>query len=195
MEKSVLIVVIVIVTALQLCEFTIAYAQPQIDTNHISNNAVTSPKIQNGEVKTQDIANNAITSAKISTSAVETTDIADDSVTSDKIKDGSITAADLSPGAIALPEKFTSVSNIIFNSCSIDFPAVSAQGVTFAFCPVPGVKIGDKVIVTNQDLGLDLLTQSASVNASDLVRIAVRNPNFYSADPPQITWAMIIFRT
>lgn len=138
MEKSVLIVVIVIVTALQLCEFTIAYAQPQIDTNHISNNAVTSPKIQNGEVKTQDIANNAITTAKISTSAVETIDIADDSVTSDKIKDGSITAADLSPGAIALPEKFTSVSNIIFNSCSIDFPAVAAQGVTFAFCPEIG---------------------------------------------------------
>jgi len=190
-----LICIIASVGAIQLSEFDIAYPQPLIDTNHIANNAVTSSKIQNGEVKAADIANNAITTEKISASAIETIDIADDSVTSDKIKDGSITAADLSPGAIALPEKFTSVSNIIFNSCSIDFPAVAAQGVTFAFCPVPGVKIGDKVIVTNQDLGLDLLTQSASVNASDLVRIAVRNPNFYSADPPQITWAMIIFRT
>jgi hypothetical protein len=168
----------------------------QIGTSNIANNAITSPKIRDGGVKTPDISNNAITTSKISNGAVEAKDLATDAVNSEKIEDGSITAADLSPGIISTEtEKLKSVSEIIFNACSIDFPSIPAQQVTFAFCPVIGAKIGDKVIVTNQDDASGLLTQSASVNATDLVRIAIRNPNFYAADPPKISWAMIVFRT
>jgi hypothetical protein len=182
----------------QLCAVNIislnVYAQ--IGTGNIANNAITSPKIRNGEVKTQDIANNAITTSKISNGAVESSDLATDAITSEKIEDGSIISADLSPGIINTEtEKLKTVSEIIFNSCSIDFSSIPAQQVAYAFCPVIGAKIGDKVIVTNQDVASGLVTQSASVNATDLVRIAIRNLNFQAADPPKISWAMIIFRT
>lgn len=182
----------------QLCAVNInsLYVYAQIGTSNIANNAITSPKIRDGEVKTPDIANNAITTSKISNGAVEANDLATGVVTSEKIEDGSITAADLSPGTINTEtEKLKTVSEIIFNECSIDFSSIPAQQVAFAFCPVIGAKLGDKVIVTNQDVASGLITQSASVNATDLVRIAVRNPNFIAADPHKISWAMIIFRT
>lgn len=167
-----------------------------IGTGDISNNAVTSPKIRDGEVKTPDISNNAVTSSKISNGEVGESDLADDSVTSNKIQDGTILAADLSPGIITgtTNDKLRDVSQIFFKTCSIDFPSIQAQQVSFAFCPVTGVKIGDKVIITNQDTTSDLLTQSASVNSTDIVKIAVKNPNFLASDPPKISWAMIIFR-
>jgi hypothetical protein len=173
-------------------------AQVQIDTRNIANNAITSAKIEDGQVKTPDIANNAITTSKIPNGAIETNDFSDNSVTSEKIADGTITNADLSPGT-SLPsassEKLRGVSHVIFDTCSIDFSSVLAHQLVFASCPVPGVRIGDKVIVTGQDLALDLITQSASVNATDLVGIAVLNPNPYSGDPQIVTWAMIIFRS
>lgn len=167
-----------------------------IGTGDIANNAVTSPKIRDGEVKTPDISNNAVTSSKISNGEVGESDLADDSVTSNKIQDGTILAADLSPGIITgtTNDKLKDVSQIFFKTCSIDFPSIQAQQVSFAFCPVTGVKIGDKVIITNQDTTSDLLTQSASVNSTDIVKIAVKNPNFLASDPPKISWAMIIFR-
>jgi hypothetical protein len=167
-----------------------------IGTGDIANNAVTSPKIRDGEVKTPDISNNAVTSSKISNGEVGESDLADDSVTSNKIQDGTILAADLSPGIITgtANDKLKDVSQIFFKTCSIDFPSIQAQQVSFAFCPVTGVKIGDKVIITNQDTTSDLLTQSASVNSTDIVKIAVKNPNFLASDPPKISWAMIIFR-
>ena len=71
-------------------------------------------------------------------------------------------------------------------TCSIDFDAVAANKVKTAFCPVPGAQIGDHVIVTNQDLSLGLVTQSATVNGTELVRIAVTNPSTSAVDPPQL---------
>ena len=59
------------------------------------------------------------------------------------------------------------ISQIIFSPCSIDFDAVAANRVKTAFCPVPGAQIGDHVIVTNQDLALGLVTQSATVNGTE----------------------------
>jgi hypothetical protein len=166
----------------------------QVDTNDINNGAVTSPKIRDGEVRTPDIADNSVTSDKIRVGAVVTEDIADSYVTSDKIVDGSIMPEDLRTGA-GIPGETQEVSQVMFNTCSIDFDAVTAQKVATAFCPVPGVEIGDHVVVTRQDPALDLITQSASVNASELVRIAVWNPTFKTVDPPNATWALIVFRT
>lgn len=167
----------------------------QVGTNNIENNAITSPKIRDGAVKTPDIASNAVTSSKISNGAVGTNDLADDSVTSDKIEDGSITTADLSPSIInAETEKLKTVSKIIFSSCTIDFPSIPAQHFTLGLCRVTGAQIGDKVIVTSQNDASGIVTQSASVNATDLVRMSVRNPNLIATHPPRITWAVIIFR-
>ncbi len=166
----------------------------QVSTNDIDNGAVTSPKIRDREVKTPDIADRSVTSDKISNGAVGNANIADNSITSDKILDGSITSKDLATGTGFTDKSQGQVSQVIFSTCSIDFGVVAAQKVNTAFCPVPGAKIGDHVIVTNQDLALGLVTQSATVNGTELVRIAVTNPSLSSVNPPSATWALIIFR-
>jgi hypothetical protein len=167
----------------------------QVSTNDIDNGAVTSPKIRDREVKTPDIADNSITSDKISNGAVGNANIADNSITSDKILDGSITSKDLATGTGFTDKSQGQASQVIFSTCSIDFDVVAAQKVKTAFCPVSGAKIGDHVIVTNQDLTLGLVTQSATVNGTELVRIAVTNPSLSSVNPPSATWALIIFRS
>lgn len=167
----------------------------QVGTNDIDNGAVTSPKIRDREVKTPDIADDSVTSEKIRNGAVGTANIADNSITSNKIVDGSITSEDLAANTEFAGDSQGQISQVIFSTCSIDFDAVAAQKVKTAFCPVPGAQIGDHVIVTNQDLALGLVTQSATVNGTELVRIAVSNPSFSSVDPPSATWALIIFRT
>ncbi len=169
--------------------------EAQVDTNDINNGAVTSPKIRDGEVRNPDIADNAVTSDKIRVGAVVTEDISDNSITSEKIVDGSIMLEDLSTGGANLPGETQQVSQVIFNTCSIDFDAVAPQKAATAFCPVPSVQAGDHVVVTSQDPALDLITQSASVNGTELVRIAVWNPTFKTVDPPNTTWALIVFRT
>ena len=52
-------------------------ANALIGTDQIANNAVTSPKIRDGEVRTQDIGNSAVTSGKIADGTVQAQDIAD----------------------------------------------------------------------------------------------------------------------
>jgi hypothetical protein len=170
-------------------------AQAQVGTNDIDNGAVTSPKIRDRQVKTPDIEDDAITSDKIRVGAVGNAAIADNSITSEKILDGSITSDDLATGSGFSGDAQEQVSQIIFSTCSIDFDAVAANKVKTAFCPVPGAKIGDHIIVTNQDLSLGLVTQSATVNATELVRIAVTNPSTSAVDPPSSTWALIVFRS
>jgi hypothetical protein len=166
----------------------------QVDTNDIDNGAVTSPKIRDGEVRTPDIADEAVATDKIRRGAVVTESLADNSVTSDKIADGSIMIEDLSTtGGIGGENQ--AVSHVIFNTCSIDFGPIAAQKATTALCPVPGVQVGDHVVATSQDSSLDIVTQSASVNGTELVRIEVWNPTFKTVDPPNITWALIAFRT
>ena len=193
-SQSVLVTTIILTTAIFGTMPLGQDGEAQVDTNDINNGAVTSPKIRDGEVRNPDIADNAVTSDKIRVGAVVTEDIADNSITSEKIVDGSIMLEDLRTAA-SLPGESQEVSQVIFNTCSIDFDVVAAQKAATAFCPVPGVEVGDHVVVTSQDPTLDLITQSASVNGSELVRIAVWNPTFKTVDPPNATWALIVFRT
>jgi hypothetical protein len=187
---SILLMIIVVGTVLSWLP-----AQAQVGTNDIDNGAVTSPKIRDRQVKTPDIEDDAITSDKIRVGAVGNAAIADNSITSEKILDGSITSDDLATGSGLGGDAQEQVSQIIFSTCSIDFDAVAANKVKTAFCPVPGAQIGDHVIVTNQDLALGLVTQSATVNGTELVRIAVTNPSTSAVDPPSSTWALIVFRS
>ena len=70
----------------------------------LADNAVTSVKIKDGEVKEADLADDAVTSVKIKDGEVKEADLADDAVTSAKIKDGEVKEADLADNAVTSPK-------------------------------------------------------------------------------------------
>ncbi len=81
-----------------------------INNTKLADNAITSSKIVDGEVKTQDLANAAVESSKIADFAILTSKISDgavsnakiagDAVTTDKILDGTIQSVDLADQAV-----------------------------------------------------------------------------------------------
>ncbi len=77
---------------------------PPAATDEIANNAITSVKIENGQVQTVDIADNAVNSAKIADGNVTTPDIGANQVTLGKIERGSVSGrAIISQGTGADP--------------------------------------------------------------------------------------------
>jgi hypothetical protein len=84
----------------QLAEATAAATDLVCDkcvgTTDIADNAVTTGKIANGQVKAPDIATDAVTAAEIGSSQVGNSEIADDAVTSAKIGDDQVTTFDIS---------------------------------------------------------------------------------------------------
>ena len=87
-----------------------SYAALRIGTKQIKSNAITSPKIRNGQVKNVDLARNSVVTAKIVAGAVTglqikdasvgNSDLANDAVTSSKVRAGAIGNSDLADNAI-----------------------------------------------------------------------------------------------
>jgi len=75
--------------------FSSVYAGIPWDTSEIADNAITSKKIKNFQVKTHDIKGNAVKSLKIKDGTIKGVDIKDGTITSADIADGTITNADL----------------------------------------------------------------------------------------------------
>jgi hypothetical protein len=80
---------------------TITISNNAITTAKINANAVDATKLADNSVTTLKVADNAITTAKINAAAVDGTKIADNAVTSLKITDGSVTGADIASATIA----------------------------------------------------------------------------------------------
>ena len=86
------------------------YAAVRIGTKQIKNNAITSVKIRNGQVKNVDLARNSVVTAKILAGAVSglqirdgsvgNSDLANDSVTGAKVRGGAVGNSDLANGAV-----------------------------------------------------------------------------------------------
>jgi hypothetical protein len=87
-----------------------SYAALRIGTKQIRNNAVTSEKIRNGQVKNIDLARNSVVTAKILAGAVTglqirdasvgNADLGNDSVTGGKVRGGAIGNSDLATDAV-----------------------------------------------------------------------------------------------
>ena len=75
-------------------------AQAAVTTNRIANNQVTSAKIADSAVGTSQIADDAITNAKIDNGAVKTNQITNQSVTSAKIANDAVTSAKIADSAV-----------------------------------------------------------------------------------------------
>ncbi|MFI5425089.1 MAG: hypothetical protein ACHQXG_09910 [Nitrososphaerales archaeon] len=73
-----------------------------ITTSDIAENAVTSPKIKDGEVNTNDITDGAVTNPKVQNGAVTTDKVADNTVTTDKLADNAVTTAKIKDGTILI---------------------------------------------------------------------------------------------
>lgn len=87
-----------------------SYAVVRIGTKQIKNNAITSAKIRNGQVKSVDLARNSVVTAKILASAVTglqirdasvgNADLGNDSVSGAKVRGGAIGNGDLANDAV-----------------------------------------------------------------------------------------------
>jgi hypothetical protein len=86
------------------------YAAVRIGTKQIKNNAITSPKIRNGQVRSVDLSRNSVNTAKILAGAVNglqirdagvgNADLANDAVTGGKVRGGAIGNSDLANDAV-----------------------------------------------------------------------------------------------
>ena len=86
------------------------YAAVRIGTKQIKNNAITSVKIRNGQVKNVDLARNSVVTAKILAGAVSglqirdggvgNSDLANDSVTGAKVRGGAVGNSDLANDSV-----------------------------------------------------------------------------------------------
>lgn len=75
-----------------------------IQSRHITDNAVTTEKIGDYEVKSRNIAPEAVTNDKIGDGEVKTRNIANDAVTTDKIEDEAVTTPKIHDSAITTPK-------------------------------------------------------------------------------------------
>ena len=71
-----------------------------VGTTDIADNAVTSTKIYNGQVKNGDLGSNAVTTGKIADGQVYSSDIADVTIGSSDIADSAVTSSKLAGGAV-----------------------------------------------------------------------------------------------
>ena len=91
------------------------YAAVRIGTKQIKNNAITSAKIRNGQVRNVDLARNSVVTAKIVASAVTglqirdasvgNADLGNDAVTGAKMRGGAVGNSDLANDAVSRPRR------------------------------------------------------------------------------------------
>jgi hypothetical protein len=112
----------VALTALVVALSGTSYAVVRIGTKQIKANAITSPKIRNGQVKNVDLARNSVVTAKIVAGAVTglqirdasvgNSDLGNDAVTASKIRGGAVGNGDLANDAVTASKiRASSVGN------------------------------------------------------------------------------------
>ena len=137
------------------------YAAVRIGTKQIKNNAITSVKIRNGQVKNVDLARNSVVTAKILAGAVSglqirdgsvgNSDLANDSVTGAKVRGGavgnsdlandSVTAAKIRAGNVGNSE----LSTDAVTGVKIKDGSVAAADIADASITASKIKVGEVV--------------------------------------------------
>ncbi len=125
---------------------------PQIATNEIEDNAVTSDKIADGDVTTEKLADGAVTGEKLSGDAITADVIPDGAVTSDKIANNAVSTDKIADEAISnakLQDNAVATGNIQDNAVNftkldfemiLDFQSVNVGlGVTAEFNVATGI--------------------------------------------------------
>jgi hypothetical protein len=175
-----------------------AYSIKQIGNSEVSDNAITSSKIIDGQVSATDMSDNSITTAKILDGQVKSGDLADNSITTSqfasKIADNAVTESKLAIGAVT-SDKISFVHKLIFATCIIDYSTIAQQSADHGECSVPGASYsnGDSVVVTNNALGFNMFSTSGVVNKENIVTVMFRNDGSSAVDPSPQSFALIVF--
>jgi hypothetical protein len=137
------------------------YAAVRIGTAQIKSNAITSPKIRNGQVRNVDLARNSVVTAKIVASAVTglqirdasvgNADLANDAVTGGKVRGGAIGNSDLANDAVTSSKiRGSSVGNSelatdAVTSTKIKDGSITASDIADASLTASKIKDGEVV--------------------------------------------------
>jgi len=120
-----------------------SYAVVRIGTKQIRNNAITSPKIRNGQVRSFDLARNSVVTAKIVAGAVTglqirdagvgNADLANDAVSSAKVRGGAIGNSDLANDAVTASKvRAGAVGNAELANDAVTSPKIKDASVVAA---------------------------------------------------------------
>jgi len=154
--------------------FSSVYAGIPWDTSEIADNAITTKKIKNGQVKSIDIKNNA--------------------VKTNKIRDGTITSVDIADGAIT-GSKIDGTSKLLFRECSATFTNVAPMRFGDAACQVPGLASGDNVIITDNDMSPNcMIFGGLSSSLVNLIQLEAFNGCPNTVTQTVVDYSVIIFR-
>jgi hypothetical protein len=137
------------------------YAAVRIGTAQIKDNAITSAKIRNGQVRSVDLARNSVVTAKIVAGAVSSlqirdgsvgnADLANDAVTSAKVNAGAIGNSDLANGAVSGSKiRANSVGNTQLTTDAVTSPKIkdgSVVAADIADASITAAKIKDGEVV------------------------------------------------
>lgn len=89
-----------LITTLKKKGDTSTNVYPNVKSDNIPNNAITTVKINDGAVTNAKIYDGAVTSGKLASNSVTTGKLASNSVTTAKINDGAVTITKISDGAV-----------------------------------------------------------------------------------------------
>lgn len=146
-----------------------------ITSAKLADNAVTSAKIQDGQVGSADLANNAVTSAKIQDGQVSNADLSNNAVTSSKIQDGQVSNADLANNAVTsanIQDGQVSNSDVGFNYAGSSSKGGPASNVDCSNC-ISSDEI-DNGQVKTADLASGAVT-AAKINIDDHLDMNKKN--------------------
>jgi hypothetical protein len=137
------------------------YAAVRIGTKQIKNNAITSVKIRNGQVKNVDLARNSVVTAKILAGAVSglqirdgsvgNSDLANDSVTGAKVRGGAVGNSDLANDSVTAAKiRASNVGNSelatdAVTGVKIKDGSVAAADIADASITASKIKVGEVV--------------------------------------------------
>ena len=153
--------------------------------------------VSDGTLTTDDIAADTITAADLAADSVAASELADNAVDNAAMADDAVRAAEVQNGSLRAAD-----IGVLSGSVAIDPPSVATSNCATAQSAansVPGIQVGDHVIVTPPDtLSIRLVGTSVRQTAAD--RLTVRLCNIWSGigsgavDDTSRTWQYIVTR-
>jgi hypothetical protein len=160
------------VTATELRSDATVDANRSVNTNHLRDNSVTSPKIADGAILSIDLGDAIISTAKLVDGAITTVKIAADAITSAKILDGTLATVDIANDAITSAKVAT---DAITSAKILDGTLVTADIANDA---ITSGKILDGTLAT-ADIANDAVTSAKILDgtllATDIANDAITN--------------------